>query len=78
MSDFLTNIPLIRNLTELVEWLLLLNVVLTGAVILLAFRATHYKKQAEELEVQLHEAIGATIAEHIPEENVPHKRAARR
>lgn len=77
MSDFLTNIPLIKSLTELVEWLLLLNVLLTGAVILLAFRATHYKRQAEELESELNEAIGMTISRETPDQPVPRKRAKR-
>lgn len=77
MSNFLTHIPLVRGLTDLVEWLMLLNVVLTGAVILFAFRASHYKQQAEELESQLNEAIGSTINLHTPEEVVPHRRARR-
>lgn len=77
MNDYITNIPLIQNLSQLVEWLLLINVVLIGAVILLAFRISQYKQQAEELELQLHEAIGQTIAQHSPEETVPHRRARR-
>ena len=77
MSGFIANIPLISGLAGLIEWLLLLNVVLTGAVILLAFRVTQYKRRADELEMQLHEAIGTTIAEHTPAESVPHRRARR-
>lgn len=77
MNDFLNNIPLIRNLTGLVELLLLVNVLLTGAVILLAFRASQYKRDAEELENRLNETIGSTVAEITPPESVPYRKARR-
>lgn len=75
MNDFLSHIPLIKNLTDLVEWLLLLNAVLTGAVILLAFRATAYKQRAEELESELNEAIGDTITRESKEQPVTFRRS---
>lgn len=78
MNEFLTNIPLIQNLTDLVVWLLLFNVVLTGAVILFAFRASQYKLQAEELEGKLNDAIGATITRESPEPTPINRRGGRR
>lgn len=77
MGHFIANIPIVRDLATLVEILLLLNVVLTGAVILLAFRASRYKAEAEELEARLNETIGSTIAEHTPEQTVPRRQGRR-
>ncbi len=77
MKEFLTKIPIINNLTNIVEWLFLFNVLLTGAVILFAFRALHYKHRADELEAELNEAIGKTISEATSEHPVPHRRARR-
>lgn len=77
MNDFLSNIPLIRNLTSLIELLLLVNVLLTGAVILLAFRAAQYKREAEDLENRLNQTIGSTVAEITPPETVPYRKARR-
>lgn len=73
MSQFLANIPLIRELTTLVEILLFLNVILTGGVILLAFRASRYKAEAEDLESRLNEAIGTTVDQHTPTRDVTKK-----
>lgn len=77
MKDFLTKIPVVNDLTYLVEWLLVLNVMLTGVVILLAFRAAHYKHKAEELEAELNEAIGNTITEVTLDQPVSHRRGRR-
>jgi len=57
MNEWLTYLPQVGNLVHLVEWLLVFNVVLTGAVILLAFRATEYKNRIEDLENELNAAI---------------------
>lgn len=78
MNDFLTKIPLIQDLTDLVVWLLLFNVLLTSAVILFAFRASQYKSRAEELETKLNDAIGATISRESPELPVINRRGWRR
>ena len=74
MTEFLSNIPLISSLANLVEWLLLLNVVLTGAVILLAFRLSHYKHQAEDLQDELNAQIRNTISQATPEQPVSRRR----
>jgi len=78
MMQFLTHVPLIHDLTQLVIWLLLMNVVLTGAVILLAFRAGQYKARAEELEAELHETIGTTVNMELPDEPVELRHGLRR
>ncbi len=78
MNDYLTKIPLIQGLTDLVVWLLLFNALLIGGVILFASRATQYKLKAEELESQLNDAIGATITRESPEPPPINRRATRR
>lgn len=75
--SYLTNIPLISNLSHLVEWLLLFNVLLTGAVILLAFRAAHYKQRAEDLESELRDSIRETISRESPDQPVVRRRVPR-
>lgn len=56
MNDsFVTTIPFIGRLTSITHWVLLLNVVLIGLVILFAFRAAALKTRVEQLERELHE-----------------------
>lgn len=52
MTDYLTDIPILDRLSQLVKWLLLFNVLLTGGVILLAWRAALYKERVDELEAE--------------------------
>lgn len=74
MRELLAKIPLISGLTNLVEWLLLLNVLLTGIVILLAFRLTHYKQRAEDLESEINATIRKTIDTEMAEQPLPRRR----
>lgn len=54
MSDFVTtSIPLIGRLTNILTWLLFINTLLVGGVILQAYRAIGLRRRIEELEEQL-------------------------
>jgi hypothetical protein len=56
MNDsFVTTIPFIGTLASITQWILLLNVVLIGLVILFAYRAAALKARVEDLERQLHD-----------------------
>jgi len=68
MNTYLTEFPQVVEILNLVEWLLLINVVLTGAVILLAFRASHYKHRVDELEAEIKATIRTTIDAEIREQ----------
>jgi len=70
MNTYLTEFPQVVEILNLVEWLLLINVVLTGAVILLAFRASHYKHRVDELEAEIKTAIRTTIDAEIRDQPV--------
>lgn len=74
MSEILSNIPLISELAGLVEWLLLLNIVLTGMVILLGFRVMQYKQRADDLESELNATLRKTIDTELTQQPLPRKR----
>lgn len=57
MTDILTPDALLRNLSSLFIALMLLNALLIGMVILLAFRVAHYKHQAEQMEEELNKKV---------------------
>ncbi|MBX7246703.1 MAG: hypothetical protein K1X53_14495 [Candidatus Sumerlaeaceae bacterium] len=44
------SIPLVRELSSLIQWLLIINVLLIGAVILFAYRTITLSRRVEELE----------------------------
>lgn len=74
MSEILSNIPLISELAGLVEWLLLLNVILTGMVILLGFRVMQYKQRADDLESELNATLRKIIDAEMTQQPLPRKR----
>lgn len=57
MTDILTPDALLRNLSSLFIALMLLNAVLIGLVILLAFRVAQYKQRAEQMEEELNKKV---------------------
>ena len=61
MNDFVSNIPLIGDLTTLVKVLLIFNALLIGGVILLGFRAIQYKKQVDELSEEINRSVNDAL-----------------
>lgn len=57
MNDYLSNIPLIGDLTTLVKVLLIFNALLIGGVILMGFRAIQYKKQLDDLRESMDRSV---------------------
>ena len=64
MTEYLNSIPVLDELSNLVKWLLLVNVLLTGMVILFAFRAALYKERIDELESEIAESVSDAL--HSP------------
>jgi len=63
MTEYLNSIPVMDDLSNLVKWLLVVNVLLTGGVILFAFRAAMYKERVEELEAELAKSVTDVMSE---------------
>lgn len=61
MTEYLNSIPVVDDLSNLVKWLLLVNVLLTGATILFAFRAELYKERVEELEAEIAKSVSDAL-----------------
>ena len=74
MKGIVSRIPVIGELGHLVEWLLVFNIILIGAVILLAFRLAQYKHRVEDLEDELNNQIRSSIMESTPEQPVSRRR----
>lgn len=62
MTEYLNSIPVLDSLSNLVRGLLFVNVLLTGGVILFAYRAAIYKDRIEELEAQLGQSVNDALA----------------
>ncbi|MGI8906254.1 MAG: hypothetical protein ACR2IE_07170 [Candidatus Sumerlaeaceae bacterium] len=80
MTEYLNSIPVLDDLSNLVKWLLLVNVLLTGATILFAFRAALYKERVEELETEIaqsvNDALSAPLSDDRPISTTRQKRQA--
>jgi hypothetical protein len=54
MSDpYVASIPLVSKLGSILSWLLFINALLIGAVVLLAYKVTALRQRVRELEQQL-------------------------
>ncbi len=61
MTEYLNSTPVLDDLSNLVKWLLVVNVILTGGVILFAFRAAIYKERIDELEAELARSVNDVL-----------------
>lgn len=68
MNEYLNALPVVDELSNLVRWLLVVNVLLTGGVILFAFRAAMYKERIEELEAELGASVGDALSSPLSDD----------
>lgn len=62
MTEYLNSIPVLDDLSNLVKWLLVVNVLLTGTTILFAFRAALYKERVDELEREIAQSVSDALS----------------
>lgn len=77
MMSFLNNLPLVKDLANLVEILLVLNILLMGIIILLGYRLSASRARIQQLESEINETIGETISDASPDQPVIHRRTRR-
>jgi hypothetical protein len=68
MTEYLNSIPVLDELSGLVKWLLIVNVLLTGMTILFAFRAAIYKERVEELEKEIAQSVSDALTSPLSDD----------
>jgi len=70
MNDFdVVTIPIFSRMGTLFVWVMLLNVLLAGAVIFLAFRARALSQRIRDLEQAMQRMTSSAGAEHSKDDN---------